>query len=172
MLNLSHAISHLSHAISYAILHLSHAISHLSQPLKNLKRYDCLNVWKQWKNFPGGTENKSDVFRHVICKRIFCQHSFFHFRTKKEWEGGLRRQSDVFLHDIRRRIFVKIILVVFAQKRNEKGDWNDSLTCFFLVSVWCCSMGTETTLRQVKIQLDRKPSKSRLALSPCWSGPT
>ena len=121
MLNLSHAILHLSHAISHAILHLSHAISHLSQTLKNLKRYDCLNVWKQLKNFPGGTENKSDVFCHVICKRIFCQHSFFCFRTKKKWEGGLRRQSDVFLHDIRKRIFCENYFSCFCTKKKWEG---------------------------------------------------
>ncbi len=135
MLNLSHAISHLLYAISHAILYLSHTKLHLSQTFKNLKRYDCLNVWKQLKNFPGGIENKSDVFRHVIRKRIFVSTVFFIFAQKRNEKGGWDGSLTCFFTTFASGFFEKIILVVFAQKRNEKGDWNDSLTCFFLETV-------------------------------------
>ncbi len=60
---------------------------------ENLFRYDCLNVWKRYKSFPGGTENKSNVFLHVIRKRIFVSTVFFVFeqnRNEKEgWDSSL-----------------------------------------------------------------------------------
>ncbi len=60
--------------------------------------YIRLSEWlKTFQSFPGGTENKSDVFLHVICKRIFCHYSFFPFSHKKEMRRGLRQQSDMFL---------------------------------------------------------------------------
>ncbi len=84
------AISHLSHAISHFVAFcriLSHAISHFVANLKKVRLSECLKtVW----NFPGGTENKSDVFLHVIRKRIFCQHGFFLFSHTQK----MRREAE------------------------------------------------------------------------------
>ncbi len=71
-------------------------ISFVSNPEK-VRLSECLKtVW----NFPGGTENKSDVFLHDIRKRIFFSTVFL-FSNRKEMRMGAELQhSDVFLPGI------------------------------------------------------------------------
>ncbi len=68
---------------------------------------------------------------------------FFPRQKSRRWALGRRwclgtwRDGSLtcFFTTFASRFFVKNILVVFAQKRNEKGDWNDSLKCFFQTQI-------------------------------------
>ncbi len=85
---ISHATNAISHAInatnaiSHAILHSLHS-SHATNAMKTyqIQLSECL---KTVGNFPGGTENKSNVFLHDICKRILLSQFFFRSCTKKK----------------------------------------------------------------------------------------
>ncbi len=62
-------------------------LSHATNVRKNY--YIRLSEWlKTFQSFPGGTENKSDVFLHVIRKRIFLSLQFFSIFTQKRNEKG------------------------------------------------------------------------------------
>ncbi len=85
--------------MGYRMRYCIRRIRHMRQMRWKLIRYsirlsECL---KTVGNFPGGTENKSNMFLHDIRKRILLSQFFFRSRTKKKWEGGLRQQSDMFL---------------------------------------------------------------------------
>ncbi len=89
-------------------------------------------VWtsENGMKFSGGTENKSDVFLHVIRKRIFLSAQFFVFAQKRNEKGGWDSSLKCFFLEAIVSLSFRRFYRVGCARANSKREFRVEIFCF------------------------------------------